>query len=418
MKKWIVLCSLIFCSFSQIHAEEDLYSFDVEDFTKKTWEWSGKLQVDAVSRTYNKDSVFYGPKFGSKEPDSDQDYSGLLTLESRWDWEWSRLYLIGEYSNKVSTQEEASDEDSKIREGYFELAVWKPHSLTMGKKLLRWGKGYAYNPVAFLERPKNPDDPEAGREGVWTTELLLMTGKLPGFENSSVSIIYAPVRENLNDDIFVADPDVEYDATRDDEDIWGFKWYGLTGTTDLDFYYVSYTQRKMTQWGADFSSNISTNFEVHGEYGITDLDEGEDYRRSLLGFRYLTENEITIVGEWFHKSDGYTADESETLYETLNLSPNKSILQELTSSKDLNQNYAYLQVSIKEPFAWLYFTPSVQWIRNLDDQSNNALFKLSYNPSGSFSWLASIQELQGEDNTQYGESLVQRKINLQAIYSF
>jgi hypothetical protein len=415
MKKWIILVSVILGSFTQIQAEEDLYSFDVDNFTKKTWEWSGKLQIDAISRSYNQDSVFYTQKFGNEEPESDQDYAALLTIESRWDWEWSRLYLIGEYSNKVSTQDEADEEESKLREGYFELAVWKPHSISVGKKLLRWGKGYAYNPVAFLERPKNPDDPEAGREGVWNTELLLMIGKMPGFENSSLSIVYAPVRENLNDDIFVMDPDAEYDASRDDEDIWGVKWYGLTGTTDLDFYYVSYTQRKMTQWGADFSSNISSNFEVHGEYGNTDLDDGEDFQRSLLGFRYLTDNEITIIGEWFHKSDGYTADETEAMYASM---PNQSAMQILTSSKDISQNYAYLQVSIKEPFSWLYFTPSVQWIRNMDDQSNNALLKFSYAPSGSFSWLASIQQLQGAENTQYGESLVQQKVDLQVIYSF
>jgi hypothetical protein len=32
--------------------------------------------------------------------------------------------------------------------------------LDAGKKVVKWGKGYAWNPVAFVDRPKNPEDPE------------------------------------------------------------------------------------------------------------------------------------------------------------------------------------------------------------------------------------------------------------------
>ena len=38
-------------------------------------------------------------------------------------------------------------------------------TLELGKRALRWGKGYAWSPVAFLERPKDPTDPELAREG-------------------------------------------------------------------------------------------------------------------------------------------------------------------------------------------------------------------------------------------------------------
>ena len=41
------------------------------------------------------------------------------------------------------------------------------HSVTIdiGKKTLKWGKGYAWNPAAFVDRPKDPDEPEQNLEG-------------------------------------------------------------------------------------------------------------------------------------------------------------------------------------------------------------------------------------------------------------
>ena len=36
-----------------------------------------------------------------------------------------------------------------------------------GKRTLRWGKGYAWNPIGFVERPKDPNDPDLAREGYW-----------------------------------------------------------------------------------------------------------------------------------------------------------------------------------------------------------------------------------------------------------
>jgi hypothetical protein len=38
-------------------------------------------------------------------------------------------------------------------------------NVQLGKRALRWGKGYAWSPVAFLERPRIPTDPELAREG-------------------------------------------------------------------------------------------------------------------------------------------------------------------------------------------------------------------------------------------------------------
>ena len=47
-----------------------------------------------------------------------------------------------------------------IYEGYLSLKPSTSLSFKFGKQTLLWGKGYAWNPVAFVSRPKDPDDPE------------------------------------------------------------------------------------------------------------------------------------------------------------------------------------------------------------------------------------------------------------------
>ena len=54
---------------------------------------------------------------------------------------------------------------TKIFEGNVSLKPSPAFVAEFGKKTLNWGKGYAWNPAAFLDRPKNPDDPELAREG-------------------------------------------------------------------------------------------------------------------------------------------------------------------------------------------------------------------------------------------------------------
>jgi len=61
------------------------------------------------------------------------------------------------------------------------LSLKPSPSLTskLGKQTLLWGKGYAFNPVAFVSRPKDPDDPELALEGYITASADYIK-KLPG----------------------------------------------------------------------------------------------------------------------------------------------------------------------------------------------------------------------------------------------
>ncbi len=409
----LILTFLLFCFLSGIHngvfaQDNALYSFDIEEFEKKTWEWKGEIFLMGSGKAYYKNSVLYPIKFQNEEIDKSQEIELNLSFESRWDWNGSRLMLSGEISVLRSSIVNNNDELAFLGEGYWQTAHLDPYTLEIGKRLLRWGKGYAFNPVALMERTKNPEDPESSREGLWMTQCILISGNFSFFESSSVTWVYLPVREEVNSD---------FQANLIHENLWGLKLYGLTGTTDIDFYLVRWTEEAKTDWGLDFSSNISANFEIHGEISFFDPDE----QMTLLGLRYLTKNEITLIMEVYRDSSGLTKSESIQLYETignLDAFEAKQYWAKIQQKKTLSQNYGYLKISLKEPFNWLYFTSSFSWLGNLDDGSSNNTVQFAYSPSDNWSFLLNLQHLQGNQYTQYGEGIINDKLELSAGYSF
>ena len=173
-------------------------------------------------------------------------------------------------------------------------------------------------------------------------------------------------------------------------------------------------------WGLDFASNLSSNFEMHGEYA-EDMDLANKYSKSLLGIRYLTDNEITWTIEGYHDTSGWTKDESAERYKTIKSGSSvaaKMALSELQEKQIVNQNYAYVKASLKEPFDWLYFTPSLTCLGNLTDQSFNVITQLNYAPVTNWSFQFSWQQLSGTAYTQYGENLLGNRLELKTNYSF
>jgi hypothetical protein len=405
----LVLCVLF--PFSALAENDDLYSFDVDEFTKKTWEWKGEVTITGTGKHFNQSATIYPIRLPDEEQTLSQEFNAQVVIDSRWDWGWSRLYLSGDTWATRSDISNFDNEDVFLREGFWQFSNYDPHSLEFGKRLLRWGKGYAFNPVAFLERAKDPENPEGSREGLWLMQGIWIPGALLGFDSSSLTLVYLPERNNINQD---------YHLNRDDENSWGLKLYALIGTTDIDLYYVTRAESDETNLGADFASNIMPNFEVHGEVANT-TTPANDFFLALLGLRYLTENEVTWIVEGYHDSSGLTREQSKSLYESARiLPPSKaiSVLRQLQQQKTINRNYGYLKASIKEPFGWLYITPGISWLGNLDDESYNIISQLSYEPGTNWTFQTYWQHFSGSANSQYGEGLVRDKIEMSVARTF
>jgi len=87
-----------------------------------------------------------------------------------------------------------------IYEGYLSLKPSSSLSFNFGKQTLLWGKGYAFNPVAFVSRPKDPDDPELALEGFIAVSADYIKSFDGPLKTISITPVILPVYDHINDD--------------------------------------------------------------------------------------------------------------------------------------------------------------------------------------------------------------------------
>jgi len=71
--------------------------------------------------------------------------------------------------------------------------------MDIGKKTLKWGKGYAWNPVAFVDRPKDPDEPEQNLEGFIVASADYIKSFQGPLKTVSFTPVLVPVYNHVND---------------------------------------------------------------------------------------------------------------------------------------------------------------------------------------------------------------------------
>ena len=180
---------------------------------------------------------------------------------------------------------------------------------------MKWGKGYAWNPVAFIDRPKDPDDPEQAMEGYILATADYISRLEGPLSTVSFTPVFFPVYDHINDAF----------GNRYNLNVAG-RLYLLWYDTDIDLMFLTGGSRP-DRYGFDFSRNLATNIEVHGEYAYlrnsrkTVLDAGgvprtveTDAHSFLIGVRYLTSFDLTTIVEYYHNGAGFSGDEMKNFY--------------------------------------------------------------------------------------------------------
>jgi hypothetical protein len=302
----------------------------------------------------------------------------------------------------------------------------------VGKATQKWGKGYAWNPVAFVDRPKDPEEPDLAREGFWMASADYIKSFDGPLKTLSITPVILPVYDQINDEF-----------GKINELNFAGRLYLLLYDTDIDLVFLS-GGSKTPRFGFDFSRNISTNFEVHGEFAYINnfkqktIDEqGKvseskfDAKSYLLGMRYLTKADTTFILEYYHNGMGYTQDEIGSFfslvdksYETYLSSRNRG---SLTKAQSLAVNYGgvnpmkdylYLRVTQKDPFNILYFTPALTSIINLDDGSFSLAPELTYTGIKNLEVRLKAMANVGHNGSEYGEKPSDYRLELRVRYYF
>jgi hypothetical protein len=410
---------------------EEKYSFDAGKFEKKPYELSGYAELRQESFRINQDGVPYKLNFYNREPRTRLDGTiGALEV--------SGLYRQGIATFQATAHGDLSSDDlqsaarGRMYEAYLTLEPSTGVRFEAGKRTLRWGKGYAWSPVGFVERPKDPNDPELSREG-----FIMVGGSFTrSFDGPLQTVTFTPLLVPTNSQMNSgfgtgnhANPAARLSL--------------LLHDTDIDFLVLGEGARS-ARYGFDFSRNLSTNLEIHGEWArIRDASkpvlgaagagtpQTGDATSYLLGVRYLTERDTTWIAEYYRNGTGYSEDQMRAYFTfghnaydqflatgSTTALERANALQSSYGRPNAMRRYVYVRASQKEPFDILYFTPAVTAIANLDDGSYSLAPELTYTGITNLDLRLRFFALQGARLSDFGEKLNERRIDLRIRYYF
>lgn len=428
---YLLIAGLFFLFPLSLRADDE-FSFELEEIKKKPLEWGGYTELKVEHQDINQGAALTRLNFAGQPPTAIDRFSPSLQIDGS--------YVTGissfNWLFKAAGQQDNFGwlDFADIFEAYGRVKPTENATVDLGKQSYKWGKGYAWNPVGFINRPKDPDDPHEALEGYITGELDLIKSFFNGsLRNLALTTVLLPVYNDINDD-FGAEDNINL-AT---------KLYFLYLDTDIDFIFYTGNSRS-SRIGVDFSINIMTNFEVHGEAAYLSsekklllLEDGTtrlediDVFSALLGIRYLTENDLTAIIEYYFNGGGYTEEERSLFYQrvaddTMQLdTPDADSL--LQRSRELSlrgygrpfvgRNYLYTRFTLKDPFDILYFTPGLTAIVNLDDQSGSITPELVYTGFTNWEMRLRFSLLTGGFSTEYGEKQTENKVELRLRWFF
>jgi hypothetical protein len=422
--------SSLFGVLSLATAEE--YTFDVSETEKKPYHIGGYAEIRPVLFGLDRDASLYKLKFYNRDEGSTlEEYNATLQLEGSLEKGIARLFVRTNTDYKNSYLGE--DFETTVHEGFLSLKPSSSLTMDVGKKTLKWGKGYAWNPVAFVDRPKDPDEPELNLEGFIVASADYIKSFQGPLKTVSFTPVLVPVYEHVND-------------TFGDIDHINFaaKLYALYYDTDIDFM-VLVGGSKTTRYGVDFSRNITTNLEIHGEFAYIkdyekkflssggDIIENEyDTISYLAGIRYLTGKDTTYILEYYRNGTGFTGNEMSDYfsfidngYDAYVSSGSDMLLKKALNATSGNygkpnpmRNYIYFRASQKEPFDILYFTPSITWIFNVNDKSFSLSPEFLYTGIKNLDLRLRTSIISGGRFSEYGEKQNDYRMELRARYYF
>ncbi len=428
----VVLAILLLFLPAVAAAAEEAYTFDAAEIEKKPYHFGGYVEFKPLLFGLDRDSAFYKLRYyDDPQGKTLAEMNGRVQLEGSYERDIYRLFVKTNTDLKYSDPA-GSSERSVFYEAYASLKPSPSLKIDAGKKTMKWGKGYAWNPAAFIDRPKDPDDPELALEGFIVATLDYIKSFDGPLKTFSFTPAILPVTDHIND-AFGNNNKLNFAG----------RFYFLLYDTDIDLMFMTGGSRP-DRYGMDFSRNITTNFEIHGEYAYfrnvrkTVLDAGgsarqveADAQSYLVGIRHLSTSDLTTIVEYYHNGAGFSEEEQRNFFATVDRAyslyqstGNAAALANVRGLADAygragtGKDYLYARLSQKEPFDILYFIPAVTWMVNLEDRSFSLTPELLY--TGFTNWELRFRTafIVGGRNTEFGEKQNDYRVEFRVGYYF
>jgi hypothetical protein len=429
MRRLLCTCLCLWCSLA---VAQENYSFNASAFEKKPFELSGYAELWGQSFSFDRDAALYQLGFFDQPArDGFERGTGTVQLDAVYRHGMTTAHVLA--NGFVSHDYTGNTHDTRLYEATISAQPSASTTLDLGKKTLSWGKGYAWNPVGFVQRAKDPNDPELAREGFVMAGGSYIHSFGGTLKTVAITPLLVPTTGDLNSDFGM--PDYLNPAA---------KIYFLYANTDIDLMMLAGGARS-ARYGFDFSRNLGTNLEVHGEWAhiasskhpvVDDTGNVTQLTSStssyLLGLRYLSESQLTTIMEYYYNGTGYSEDELSALaatvhkaYDQYQVTGNATALTNLRTvlgpalmQPNPGRRYLYLRLSQNQPFDILYFTPALTLIANIDDHSYSVAPELTYTGITNLELRFRLFWLRGSYLSDFGEKQYDRRAELRVRYFF
>jgi hypothetical protein len=386
------------------------YEFDVSKFKKKKLEFKGNLEFRPIINILDTDSHLFNLMYF-------QESQKKVTEKLQLRLELFPSLEIGSFKFFVGgnilglTKNRVIEIDSNLYEAYIKYSPGKSLKFYAGKKVVKWGKGYAWNPVSFAGRQKDLNDTDANLEGFYMVYGEFIKSFSSSLKNIAVTTILLYNHNNLN---------------RDFSSQKGFhnisQLYFLLFNTDLDFYF-HFSNHQRYKIGFDFAGNILTNWEIHGEWSYHD-----GIHQILVGTRYLTGSQTTIIFEYIHNGYGFGNIDMDEFYSKVEKAideENRIEVDELQKDMELYYNkqfpmrdYLFCRVSQAEPFNILYFNAAIFSVFNINDKSLMTSLEFKSTRFKNLEFLVKFMFLFGKSNTEFGDRINNSQVQFRLKWFF
>lgn len=206
--------------------------------------------------------------------------------------------------------------DFSVRELALDASLGESLDLVVGKKILKWGTGYAFNPTGVVEPQRSPSDPSDRlnqNDGRNLVSLTAFLGK------TSLTAVF------LNDARY-ANSSFRWGTSE-----LALRAYAFLGGLDISLI-GHYREGDRLEAGANGSYVIGENLELHGEilgkkgssglyHPIITSDDprqefdaypyvalyagsGRMFFKTLIGGQYTLDNGVNIALEYYHNDEG------------------------------------------------------------------------------------------------------------------
>ena len=202
-------------------------------------------------------------------------FQNLLLAEPSFSWRHAQRWRLSASLAAIGSTDGDTHGQLRVKEAWGGVTVGD-FDFSLGKKILRWGTGYAFTPTGVLDPPRNPLDP--------TDRLGLNEGR------EMVAADWVEGRHALT-------------AVWATAGVFGESRAGMTDTAALRYNTMvkgfdsaivfAHDSGRRDFFGANFTRVVGEAIEVHGEFAHRDSNA------FLLGGKYMLRSGVSSIFEFY-----------------------------------------------------------------------------------------------------------------------